>query len=154
MSIDGWDELVPEKRLKTWHELNEWKNFHRNIKIIITSRCVEANVWDSTNFLRIHPLSQVEALNLLRRMTGNNFEHEETVLRLIDVFNTPLMLKMLVTVTRQRGISLKESGENRDKLETPCVIRCGVLDENVTLPETVSPGRAGKRSTKGRMTLP
>lgn len=106
--IDGWDELVPEKRLKTWHELNEWKNFHRNIKIIITSRCVEDNIWDSTNLLRIRPLSQVEALDLLRRMTGNNFEHEQTVLRLIDIFNTPLMLKMLVTVTRQQGISLKE----------------------------------------------
>ena len=41
-------------------------------------------------------------------------------------------------------------GISKDKVaglllvETPCVIRCGVLDENVTLPEAVSPGRAGK----------
>lgn len=107
--IDGWDEIVPEKRLKTWHKLDEWQISHRNIKIIITSRCVENNIWESTNLLKIRPLSQVEALALLRRMTGSNFEHEETVLRFIDVFNTPLMLKMLVTVTRQQGISLKET---------------------------------------------
>lgn len=29
-------------------------------------------------------------------------------------------------------------------IETPCIVRCGVADENVALPEAVCPGRAGK----------
>lgn len=96
--IDGWDELFPEKRLKIWHELVEWRNCHKNIKVIITSRCVEKNIWESANFLKIPPLTQQEALALLRMMTGSDFEQEESVLRFINVFNTPLMLKMLVMV--------------------------------------------------------
>lgn len=107
--IDGWDALFPEKRLKIWHELVEWRNCHKNIKVIITSRYVEKNIWESANFLRIPPLTQQEALTLLRMMTGSDFEQEESVLRFINVFNTPLMLKMLVMVTRQQSIPLEEA---------------------------------------------
>lgn len=57
-------------------------------------------------FLKIPPLTQQEALALLRMMTGSDFEQEESVLRFINVFNTPLMLKMLVMVTRQQSIPL------------------------------------------------
>ena len=46
---------------------------------------------------------------MLRMMTGSDFEQEESVLRFINVFNTPLMLKMLVMVTRQQSIPLGEA---------------------------------------------
>lgn len=39
--IDGWDELYPSERLKVWYRLIDWKGYHNNVKIIITSRQVE-----------------------------------------------------------------------------------------------------------------
>lgn len=106
--IDGWDELASEKRLNTWYMLVDWLNYHQGIKVIITSRYVDDNIWQRAECLIIHHLSQQDALCFLQSMTGEDFSHEKSVLRLINIYNTPLMLKMLVMTARQQGILLKE----------------------------------------------
>ena len=107
--IDGWDELISEKRLNTWYMLVDWLNYHQDIKVIITSRYIDGNIGQGAECVRIHPLSQDDALFFLKSMTGEDFSHEESVLRLINIYNTPLMLKMLVMTARQQGIPLKEA---------------------------------------------
>lgn len=107
--IDGWDELFPEGRQNIWYELIDWQNHHKDIKIIITSRYKEDYIWENADSLRIHPLSQVEALAFLKSMTGGDFSREESVKRLVNIFSTPLMLKMLVMVTSQQGIAIEEA---------------------------------------------
>lgn len=106
--VDGWDVLIPEERLTVWNELVDWQNNH-GIKLIITSRHMESNIWMNAEILKIHPLSQNEAFNFLKFMTKSNFTNNEAILRLVNVFNTPLMLKQLVYATSQLGISLENA---------------------------------------------
>lgn len=105
--IDGWDELESKRKQNTWHNIVTWQNSHKDIKIIITSRYRETNIWENADFVTICPLSQVEAVAFLKVMTGKDFSCEESVIKLISIFNTPLMLKMLVEVTSRNGISLE-----------------------------------------------
>ena len=112
--IDGWDMLVPGERLITWNELVDWQSEHKDIKVIITSRNMENNIWDDAEFLRIYPLSQVEALEFLKSMAGSNLINDEAAMRLVNIFTSPLMLKMLIMATKQFGIPLEEA--TRDKL--------------------------------------
>lgn len=107
--IDGWDELYPGEELNVWHKLTDWQRYHNDVKFIITSRQVENYIWEKADFLRIHPLSQMEALAFLNSITGDNFALEESVIKLVNTFNTPLLLQTLVMVTKERGIPLAEA---------------------------------------------
>lgn len=83
--------------------------YYNDVKFIITSRRVENFIWENADFLKIHPFSQVEALSFLNSITRCNFALEEPVIRLVNTFNTPLMLRMLAMVTKERGIPLEEA---------------------------------------------
>ena len=106
--VDGWDVLIPEERINTWHQLVDWQNSH-SIKVIITSRYMESNIWKNAEIIKINPLSQNEAFHFLQSMTNSNFTNNEVIIRLVSVFNTPLMLKLLVLATSQLSIPLEEA---------------------------------------------
>ena len=106
--IDGWDVLIPEERLKTWCQIVDWQNSH-GIKVIITSRYMEDNIWRNAEILKIRPLSLDEALRFLEIMTKRNFSNNDAVIGLVNIFSTPLMLKLLVVATGQLGIPIEEA---------------------------------------------
>lgn len=106
--LDGWDALIPKDRFSTWCQLVDWQNSH-GIKLIITSRYMERDIWKNAEILKINPLSQNEAFHYLQSMTNSNFTNNEAIVRLINIFNTPFMLKQLVRATSQLGIPLEEA---------------------------------------------
>ena len=106
--IDGWDALIPEDRFSTWRQLVDWQNRH-GIKVIITSRYMEGDIWKNAEVLKINPLSQNEAFHFLQSMSNSNFTNNEAIISLINIFNTPFMLKLLVRATSQLGIPLEEA---------------------------------------------
>lgn len=112
--IDGWDALVPKETIKVWYKLMDLQKYNKDIKLIITSRHMENCVWENADIIRMYPLSQMEALVFLKNMIGDSFVINESVTRLANTFNTPLMLKTLVKATNQLGIPLEKA--TRDNL--------------------------------------
>lgn len=111
--FDGWDMLNPTHRLNTWHELVDWQIHNQHVKLIITSRYMENCIWKDTDVLNILPLSQPDALFFLRSIVGERLKISESLKALVGIYNTPLMLKMLLMSSRQMGISLDEVTSNQ-----------------------------------------
>lgn len=112
--IDGLDELFPEERRNIWHKLVDCNNSHKNIKFIITSRYHEEYFLENVDLHKINPLSEMEAFAFLKSMTGEDFSHKESVKSLVNIYNTPLMLKMLIMVASQQEIPIEQV--TKDKL--------------------------------------
>lgn len=106
--IDGWDALITEERLKTWHQIVDWQDNH-GMKVIITSRYMENSIWSNIEILKIRPLSLDEAFYFLEVMTKRNVTKNETTIGLVNIFSTPLLLKLLVVATSQLGIPIEEA---------------------------------------------
>lgn len=105
--FDGWDEVSSGTRALIWQKLRQWQSNKKDKKIIITSRNYE-KIWDKSETLRIAPLTIKEALVFLKAMTGEDFSNNESVMRLINIFNTPLMLKLLVMSAIEQGVPLQD----------------------------------------------
>lgn len=106
--IDGWEVLIPKERLNTWNQIVDWQNGH-DIKVIITSRYMENNFWKNTEILKIRPLSMDEAFYFLEVMTKRSVTNIEAVIEFVNIFRTPLMLKLLVVATSQLGIPIEKA---------------------------------------------
>lgn len=74
---------------------------------------MENNIWKNTEILKIHPLSLNEAFHFLEITTKRNIINNDAIIGLVNIFNTPLMLKLLVDATNRLGIPIEEAtGEN------------------------------------------
>ena len=56
---------------------------------------MEGDIWKNAEVLKINPLSQNEAFHFLQSMSNSNFTNNEAIISLINIFNTPFMLKLL-----------------------------------------------------------
>lgn len=108
--IDGWDETdLGLQRIEIWQELQIWRKYHENIKLIITARHMEEYVWKNECILRMEPYSKEEALYFLKLITEDQPISEEVAQRAVDIFNTPLMLQTYVMAINQLDIAPEEA---------------------------------------------
>lgn len=108
--IDGWDEAdLGLQRLEIWQELQIWRKYHENIKLIITARHMEEYIWQNEYFFRMLPFSTEEAMYFLKALTRDNPINEEIARNALEFLNTPLMLKTYVIAINQLGITPEEA---------------------------------------------
>ena len=108
--IDGWDKIASEqRRYEIWCEFEKWRKYHKNIKVIITSRYMEERLWGTAYFSRLQPFSQEEAMDFLKIITRDDSFNEKIFQRSVNIFNTPLMLKMYAMAINQLGMIPEEA---------------------------------------------
>lgn len=107
--IDGWNEQASqENRYRTWQQIVKWQDHHAGIKIIITSRKYNEYFGEGAEVFEMQPFSQSDSINYLKTLTAEDYLSGENIKRIISICNTPLLLKMIATASKERGLSLEE----------------------------------------------